>query len=459
MRWLIKPEAVGQAAADSRAAGTPGGPLIPSGCIAPLHQLNSLQRQLEKLQGSRRTLLDRLSSDWHKYMLCAYPPPASRDEFPEADKVAYLIKSTTVKSIERIDAKVLAITAKRDADAAEIHELLSRANLEKEGAMALVLKAIPGPRFWAPRDPVVVLEAPPELAVHLPGAAERLDTSSEWAEIELPRVPGLSFWDILEDRVVGPFKPSDRRRQDDPARPIYVEWSAQLFSRRRASTADEGDFARDHLSTRFAPAAGSPDLTPRTPHSDAALESAYTGRSLISANSAQVLHDRIVAYLTQMLGDGATTTKHSRRNSPARFSWAAKTDLSITLHSAFCALEQHEESDIHWKVFGINIDGGLNLSNLPLVGKVLPAHETLSLEFQALYSSRKIGKDDVEKLVNPVNTLLPEGATPLPTVGEGDAPAIKEGIDQSRHLPAPWRGGPPFGAPCRHRQGARYQGR
>jgi len=74
-RWLIKPEAeseaAGLAAAERKTTGVPGRPPIPAECIAPLHRLNAFQRRLEKLQDTRRTLLARLSSDWHKYMLCA----------------------------------------------------------------------------------------------------------------------------------------------------------------------------------------------------------------------------------------------------------------------------------------------------------------------------------------------------------------------------------------------------
>ncbi|MFO1502009.1 MAG: DUF6603 domain-containing protein [Verrucomicrobiota bacterium] len=106
--------------------------------------------------------------------------------------------------------------------------------------------------------------------------------------------------------------------------------------------------------------------------------------------------------------------------------------LSITLNSAFFGLESQNGVEA-WRVAGINIDGGLNLSNLPLVGKVLPANETLSLEFQALYSSRNIQTAEIEQFVTPVNALLPPGATLLPTTGAGD-PVIQKGIDLATSL-------------------------
>ena len=188
----------------------------------------------------------------------------------------------------------------------EIQGLLSGSKGTTASAPTLRLKAIPGPRFWAPRYPVVVFAAPPELARHLPGVAERVspEPSADWPEIELPRVPGSSFRDILEDHVVSRFSAVSRSRHDDPARPIYVEWSAQLVPPRGGLPTEEEDFASNYLSSRFAPAAGSPDLTPRAAGNETVSEFAYRGRSLVSAHGAQVLHDRIVAYLNQRLGDG-----------------------------------------------------------------------------------------------------------------------------------------------------------
>ncbi|MFO1502012.1 MAG: hypothetical protein U1G07_27175 [Verrucomicrobiota bacterium] len=205
------------------------------------------------------------------------------------------------------------MTQRRNGVAEQIERLLSPTGPAPSGAM-LRLKAIPGPRYWAPRDPVVVLAAPAELARHLPRSTERLDDAAIWREIELPHNPGLSLWDILENVASEHAAASewqDRSRQDDPARPIFVEWSARLVSPAPAFRDHEDRFDPDYIASRFTPAAGSPDLT-FSPAEQAEKEldqsgeinqdSAYAGRSLISAHAAQILHDRIAAYLGQILG-------------------------------------------------------------------------------------------------------------------------------------------------------------
>lgn len=92
-------------------------------------------------------------------------------------------------------------------------------------------------------------------------------------------------------------------------------------------------------------------------------------------------------------------------------------DLSVSLKSALFALEKNQKKggdDESWKVFGLNLDAGLDLTGLPLIGKVVPAGQSLSLQLQAMYSSLEIKSEDGPKRVAPVNALLPAGATPLP---------------------------------------------
>ncbi|MFZ7144897.1 MAG: DUF6603 domain-containing protein [Bacteroidota bacterium] len=62
-----------------------------------------------------------------------------------------------------------------------------------------------------------------------------------------------------------------------------------------------------------------------------------------------------------------------------------------------------------------DIDAGLDLSELPLVGKTFPADSSLSLTLKALYASADF--DDV--VVKKINSLLPQGHDPLPVPDTG----------------------------------------
>jgi len=317
MRWQIKPEASDVMSLDVNSKAVEPeestAPPIPAECLALLDSLNAFQKKLEMHEDTRRTLVDRLSSDWHKYMLCAYPPPSSRDILPEADKVVHLIKSTTMKEIKKIDERIEQLREKRDEIVDRIHDILSLQTGSETGAKILRLKSIPGSRFWAPSNPVVVLAAPSEIEGYLPSAASRVhhDDSTSRPEIKLLLVPDPALFEMFENEFVQKFDKDNtatfkREHHDHPARPIYVEWSAQLRSPEADFSDHEDHFDSHYLSSRFAPAAGSPDLTPLAVSDSTDVidggpdeESAYAGRSLITVNAAQLLHERLWAFLKQ----------------------------------------------------------------------------------------------------------------------------------------------------------------
>ncbi len=353
MRWLIKPEAreTKPPVVNSKTV-EPGEatPTIPAECLALLDSLNAFQKKLEKHEHTRRTLVDRLSSDWHKYMLCAYPPPSSRDIFPEADKVVHLIKSTTMKEIKKIDEKIEQVQEKRDEIVDRIQDILSLQVDRKTDVNILRLKSIPGSRFWSPSNPVVVLAAPSEIEGYLPSAASRVnhDDSTSRPKIELLLVPDPVFFEMFENEIVQKFDNDNtetfqREHHDHPARPIYVEWSAQLRSPEADFSHYEDHFDTHYLSSRFAPAAGSPDLTPLAASDSTHVidggpdeESAYAGRSLITVNAAQLLHERLWAFLKQQFlkqqvsSDASHLDETNEQEVIERLSQAETEDQSLT---------------------------------------------------------------------------------------------------------------------------------
>lgn len=110
--------------------------------------------------------------------------------------------------------------------------------------------------------------------------------------------------------------------------------------------------------------------------------------------------------------------------------------LRVGLKSALVASAQPADHGPSWKVCAIDIDGGLDLSNLPLVGEALPAGQSLSVAFQLLYASSEVrGDSAVTSWVTPVNDSLPTGVTPLPTVPrQPGEPVIAGGVSLSTKL-------------------------
>jgi len=86
--------------------------------------------------------------------------------------------------------------------------------------------------------------------------------------------------------------------------------------------------------------------------------------------------------------------------------------LPITLKDALFAYSATTENNTtETKVlFILHIDNGINLSSLPLVGKLFPPNQTIQLHYQILAASHYFSQDDVQHL----NTLVTNGISQLP---------------------------------------------
>lgn len=88
--------------------------------------------------------------------------------------------------------------------------------------------------------------------------------------------------------------------------------------------------------------------------------------------------------------------------------------LEISLRDAVLVHTKENESK---NLFVVNVDGGLNLSHLPLIGKMLPADQNVVLNVQLMFAQAKnhipansfFNKDEVKI----INGLLPEGIAPI----------------------------------------------
>ncbi len=86
--------------------------------------------------------------------------------------------------------------------------------------------------------------------------------------------------------------------------------------------------------------------------------------------------------------------------------------LQITLIDALMAYNQTTVGTATDKkfLFELDMSGGVDLTQLPLVGKFFTADQALKLTLQALATSKDFTQDNVEK----INGLIPEGVTQLP---------------------------------------------
>ncbi|NEQ38263.1 MAG: hypothetical protein F6K40_19155 [Okeania sp. SIO3I5] len=85
-------------------------------------------------------------------------------------------------------------------------------------------------------------------------------------------------------------------------------------------------------------------------------------------------------------------------------------DLKISLKDALFAFSQKASSTTKNFLFGLNIGGAINLSNLPLVGKKFAPNQTIKSSFQILFARAIFTSDEIGNL----NKLYTEGGISLP---------------------------------------------
>jgi hypothetical protein len=96
--------------------------------------------------------------------------------------------------------------------------------------------------------------------------------------------------------------------------------------------------------------------------------------------------------------------------------------LSITLKDALFAYHsqtRHDNTKQSTFLFGLDIDGGIDISNLPIIGKTFPPHQTIKLTCQLLIASKQIEKEQIATF----NALILEGVTKFPDK------CLEEGLD------------------------------
>lgn len=193
----------------------------------------------------------------------------------------------------------------------------------------LTLVPTPGPRYWTPREPQVVLEVPDEIASFLPADDS---PASEQGTAPLGKMPlSRPITDDNCQKVLLELEEQFRHAApvvdlagDEPARPVYADWAATLrpptsltaavgpgdgaavdpltaFEGGAVSSEPRPAFPRDLLTAAFAPAAMGPEVVPLSGAvaSPTADPHSYAGRGLVVPQAARVLQARLADFLVR----------------------------------------------------------------------------------------------------------------------------------------------------------------
>ncbi|EKU96513.1 hypothetical protein Lepto7375DRAFT_0518 [Leptolyngbya sp. PCC 7375] len=326
---------------------------LPSDIIAQLNALNQQQQTydaaLEEVDSRRRQLF----SDWYKYMVCAYPPEDSRDDYPDIDDVKHYIQQQGLEPLLEKSRE----TGKLDLDNPESLNLPSDSETSLASELARIindlgraidihnqalqneynaldetekektpqpptyqLELVSGPRYWEPKEPVVLMAGDAVAASQRHGEDGRLN---EDGLLECQIIADQTIQDLIAEdfqtilNTIDQLDPQGEQERvgfniwtTQPWNPMLLEWLVEVFP-----VADGGNktsvnrkYSNDFLTQNYTLQANDVDLSPKSTQAvvaDTAANSIktdqdsniYSGFSILTPYANSLLQTRIETYL------------------------------------------------------------------------------------------------------------------------------------------------------------------
>lgn len=311
--WSIRSEAQSGGAADASNAETEI--TLPPEMAVSLNALNVQQQNYDHGMQEIESLRKQLFSDWYKYMLCAYPPEDSKDDYPNIDEVGSYLDF----NIDSLQIKIESAQAQE----AELNKAIARLQTEvtqhnqnlPSVKSAFTLKQVSGPRYWQPREPVVLIIGPVAKASERHGQDGRLRDdglleTQILEDIDLGKIGGNDLTQtagILNDisqKALEKLKNSGKENiafstWSAPWNPFQLEWEVEVFPIQNKSNLDlaAGGYASDFISQNYSLNVNEPEFSEQDTAVPAEAANLYSGRSILTPHASILLKRQIEAYL------------------------------------------------------------------------------------------------------------------------------------------------------------------
>jgi len=367
--WIIHPETDASAPASADSAQEQAETTLPDDLAHQLNALNGYQQTYDQAQARIASLRKQLFSDWYKYMLCAYPPDDARDNYPDSDEVRYYIEQQDIAPLQQaLDATgqlslgydstgrlVAANATPANSLAAPLaqalNDLLSALatfNSKNMVKTAYILKSIPAPRYWLPRDPAILLTGAAVVPTERHGKDGLLACQSFANMTVQDVIPGQLA--ALRKRVaaIDPGTQEDFRGfstwTQQPWNPFLLDWEFEIAPLNEGNNLDTA-YGPDFITSNYALPQDQPDLSllPGKGTSSNATN-VYSGSSILTPYVQERLKGHLEEYLADPQLDKTTDTYQHVRAAHNLLSDAHFHCLSQSLGGLTEALLMHKQT-------------------------------------------------------------------------------------------------------------------
>jgi WD40 repeat protein len=382
---------------------------LPESLAHELNALNMLQRQYNTALDQIKSLRSQLFTDWYKYQLCIYPPSHSPDDYPDIDLVKSFIERfdlwpleqklhatgrlELLKAGERIigakarfhhpeaPSKDLAGITLAGKLAAAINDMVAQIEKLKglqpaDGSLRYyALKNVPGPRFWEPAEPVVLLQGnllkanlrhgydgrhrdDDRLLCHLFDASALLDWP--FARGNIGDIALRAAINTLEQRTATLDSIAFNICTEQPWHSLMLEWEVDFKALHDPTSLGEDNkigYDPDFITKAFDLPENQPDFFSKAYKPLASkANSYYTHTSLLTSFAGNHFDDLLRRWLEDRLASPQTPWKYIQwpASNPANLAKQIENEFNLdtteklahnTLHTAAKALEQLSRTD------------------------------------------------------------------------------------------------------------------
>ncbi len=279
---------------------------LPDELAHPLNQLNLRQQACDRATQELESMQKQLFADWYKYMLCAYPPDDTRDNYPDVDEVRHFIEKNDLLPIKRQQARLRALDFQCGQSMSELSKAVG--DFRRRTNKPYAIQSRPAPRYWRPNEPALLIVDETVEPTKRHGQDGRLhpDELLECQALTVANAAVENNFPAIRDEI-GKYQPGPNQERigfdawtGQPWNPFLLEWSVELFPRQEQNNLDpeDRDYHPDFITTNYRLAEDAVDLTLQPGQEEyEKAASVYAGSSLLTPHAKLQLQNQIKAFL------------------------------------------------------------------------------------------------------------------------------------------------------------------
>ena len=128
---------------------------LPDDIAELLDVLDAAERAHDRVSSELNAMQRQLFADWYKYMLCSYPPLDTPKDYLPVDEVRYFIEHGDLPAVRGKREESAALRQRRDDAEQALRDAIERHSARDGSTYELIER--PGPRFYRPHEPVLLV--------------------------------------------------------------------------------------------------------------------------------------------------------------------------------------------------------------------------------------------------------------------------------------------------------------